>query len=71
MKRSKMLKLIEEVVKPCNSCYKEHREATAERMLAAVEEAGMLPPPYNGDLIQGDVCYVHEEIFEWENEDGN
>jgi hypothetical protein len=45
MKRSEMLSIIEEAIAPCNSCYKEHREKAAKRILDAIEEKGMLPPP--------------------------
>lgn len=44
MKRSEMLRLIEETISPCNSTYKDHRVKAANRILDAIEEAGMQPP---------------------------
>ncbi len=44
MKRSDMLTLISDAIKPCNSMHKSSRDKAAERILDAIEEAGMVPP---------------------------
>jgi Zn-finger protein len=46
MKKMEALKLIEEQITPCNSCYKDHRKKAAERILNALLKAGFLPPRY-------------------------
>lgn len=61
MKREEILKAIEEVISPCNSCYKEHRERCAKRVLQVVEKH--MIPKKRLDYIPN-VGYT--EVNEWE-----
>ena len=69
MQRSKMLKIIENEISPCNSTYKKHRQDAAERILSTIEKSGMLPPRIKGAYeVLGFNFYRENNYWESENE---